>query len=223
MSIKKGMIITASNINDLKNQVIEIYSKRSFLSEAGYNKTTLTSDSPGFGDTPIKTGNNINQNFYYSLNALLQLNDIQNITVSNTTGDYIFKNSNETEDLITVVNNWNNIPKKTNTKPISCRGGCVGLCWNNCDGDCTYICVTGNDSNNGAYGGAWDGEGSTGDNCNGSCEGRCKDTCTNGCYHTCSTGCGTGCGNNCTGSCYRECGYKCTTKCVGNGDNIAKM
>ena len=71
MSIQKGMIITASNINDLKKQVIEIYSKRSFLSEAGYNTTTLTSDSPGFGDTPIKIGNNINQNFYYSLNALL--------------------------------------------------------------------------------------------------------------------------------------------------------
>ena len=81
--------------------------------------------------------------------------------MSNTTGDYIFKNSHETEDLMTIVNNWNNIPNATpsniTTKPISCRGGCVGLCWNHCDGTCTYACLASNNGNNGDYGGAWDG------------------------------------------------------------------
>ena len=71
MSIKKGVQITASDINDLKTKVISIYNKRSFLSNAGYTTTTVTANSSGFGNTSIAPGNNINQNFYYSLNALL--------------------------------------------------------------------------------------------------------------------------------------------------------
>jgi hypothetical protein len=71
MSIKKGAQITASDINDLKTKVISIYNTRSFLSNAGYTTTTLTANSSGFGNTPIESGKTINQNFYYSLNALL--------------------------------------------------------------------------------------------------------------------------------------------------------
>ena len=71
MSIIKGELITASDISDLKSKVISIYNTRSFLSNAGYTVSSIATNSTGFGNTSISTGNSINQNFYYALNALL--------------------------------------------------------------------------------------------------------------------------------------------------------
>lgn len=80
MSIKKGEKITASEISSLKRAVLDIYAARPYLggastSGAQYTVSSIDENSSGFGsnatDRAITTGNTINANFYYALNALL--------------------------------------------------------------------------------------------------------------------------------------------------------
>ncbi len=214
MAIQKNSIITQTDVQALKAAVLNIYQKRPFLTNADLGNIKLDD----FGNTPIQINNTINQNLYYALNALLQLNDIQNINVPNTTYDTIFKNgADPNEDLLVVVNNWENLGLKTEAKPISCRGGCVGLCWNQCDGECTYNCIA---ENFGKPSGSGSGAGQQyGYDCNGSCVGQCHGTCrTSNCVYTCETQCGSVCGNTCTnickGGCKGGCDTGCTNTCV---------
>lgn len=84
MAIKKGENITASNISSLKEQVNAIYENRAYLNSAGLNQLSSTNtDTTGFGTTPIECGEQINRNFYYAINALLQLHDINSEIVKN--------------------------------------------------------------------------------------------------------------------------------------------
>lgn len=233
MAIKKGENITATDISTLKQKVIEIYQKRPFLSNAGYSVTSISADGTGFGSTAedrnITQGNKINQNFYYALNALLQLNNIQDITSENTTGDYIFKYSNTEQDLLTVVNTWHGLSRATTSQPASCRGGCVGLCWNSCDETCKFDCLSGTfgeagGTGNDGYPGQDQSCGTNcTSNCGGTCSNACKGECKNGCLHTCSTGCGSGCGKQCAGGCKdgcKGCGTECSMGCSsGCGDD----
>ena len=206
-NIKSNSRITAADISALKTKIQAIYANRNFLSSAGLK--TLNGGSPGFGDTSIAAGNYINNNFYYALNALLQLQDITGV-IKNGQYDIIFQNG-VSSDLLTTINNWETTDPKTTTRPISCRGGCVGFCYNVCSSTCAYKCYGSSDASIGSTGGNYQ----SGHACTqGGCIGTCHATCSTACFDQCNTGC-TSCENCCKGDCYFGCNDICQGGCKG--------
>ena len=214
-NIKRNEKITAIDIANLKTAIVNIYANRNYLQEAGLKK--ITANSNGFGNTSISTNNYINQNFYYILKSILQLNSFTGIA-QNDQFDTIFKNG-VTSDLLTALTTastkWETEdPKDKNHKPVSCRGGCVGFCYNACSGECTYDCYSGTDGGTSGAGGNNSMGTQTGTNCS-NCDNECKGTCKDVCYKECKNGCGNSCGNGCTG-----CTSNCTGACKASVDQI---
>lgn len=203
--IKKYEKITATDVNALKTKVLEIYANRTYLNDM--NLISLNDGVPGFGNTSIAIGNQINQNFYYAINALLQLHDINSEIIKNIQYDNIIVNHapSGTDDLIALINDWETTDPKKTKPAASCRGGCVGFCYG-CTETCSYACTASESSNRGNTGGVYEGRNYCTD---GTCTGSCWKSCNGQCYKSCTQGC-TGCENNCTGSCATGCNITCT-------------
>lgn len=204
MAIKKGEKITASDISSLKTRVQNIYSGRTHLSDAGLNGLPNTNTSTtGFGTTDITTGNEINRNFYYAINALLQLHDINSEIVKNNQYDFIITNHAPSgdKDLLELIADWHTSDPKKTQPSESCRGGCVGFCYG-CTQSCSYACKSTSAADKGDTGGVYEGHNA----CNQQCTGSCWKSCNGYCYGLCNKGC-TGCtgtcsGSGCTGGCH---------------------
>lgn len=245
MSIKSKEVITAADLNRLKNYIKNIYRYRglieSILNNDGsedyetFTGTALTTSTFSVGD--LEHFNEIKDLF----NSCLIINDIPNLLwtdLSNNANAYInmyekiFGDGTETELINWVQNIYS---KYSDDEDHGCRGACIGICYGSCYKEAKG---TGKVNINDASGSP---NGNNACDCSGGCQGVCKgcsscsgcgdwatgDTgvagacagCTgqcSGCQGKCS-GCAgcTGCNTECAGSCQGGCFRNCYNTCDG--------
>lgn len=198
MSLTKGSVITASDINELHQRVLDEIARRSKRRAIGSmsswtSEATYTNPPAASNVIQIEHANKI-------INPVNAINDSGMTAVQ--VGDVITNFSGLSAKLTT----FETRSKQTNLVGSDhlCNASCTGLCSTGCHTGCSGC-----------------GEACSANclhTCEGDCEGTCSGGCTGDCYNSCDRGCSycsTSCGtSNCKGSCTNDCAKGCSSTCA---------
>lgn len=186
MSLAQGQIVTADDINALKEKVNNEMLRRQY-------RGSLTAQATNYSVTPAIGGEILAE---HQTKIITPLNAISATGISlASSGDTIL--SLATADTL-VTNYATIVPTAANS---GCASSCSGLCQAYCDTGCSGCGGCGDCGGCGGCGG-----------CDGSCTGGCEG-CKGDCKGTCVVKCNANCFGLCIGTCSGTCGYSCAPGC----------
>lgn len=221
MSLNVNNEVLATDINALKNQVVNEIRKRTKKNINGVDELANYRNLQ-YSQTPAENVSLLTEHYNQIAAPILAINN----TSKNITNVSLPSNVNANDlvnaitSLKTLLDDFHTHTEDYNT--YDCRIQCTGYCSScsdSCTGGCNDTCVTGCKTTC---------EGKCDQVCNGSCSGGCQGTCggecTGGCTSSCTGGCTSTCGQNlctnacgqwCTGTCKTGCLHGCRTTCNG--------